>query len=167
MIVWRVKLDWTIAAIVNDSTANTKQGVDLKEAVTCFYIQQPVSYEEIRYKEARRLHQTRKTTAKMGGLCEERSEKGRGGSKVERKGQQQGPMETNSKSSRTSELPIDQPHSNTGKTEEQQQQPGSYGDVKASAHLHFDGIERRRELWQARPFYETLLHATNRLSRET
>ena len=28
----------------------------------------------------------------MGGLCEERSEKGRGGRKVERKGQQQGPM---------------------------------------------------------------------------
>ena len=42
--------------------------------------------------------------AKMGGLCEERSEKGRGGSKVERKGQQQqGPMEMNHKSSRTSE----------------------------------------------------------------
>ena len=46
---------------------------------------------------------TRKTTAKMGGLCEERFEKGRGGRKVERKGQQQGPMETNYKSSRTSE----------------------------------------------------------------
>ena len=30
------------------------------------------------------------TTAKMGGLCEERSKKGRGGGKVERKGQQQG-----------------------------------------------------------------------------
>ena len=29
---------------------------------------------------------------KMGGLCEERSEKARGGKKVERKGQQQGPM---------------------------------------------------------------------------
>ena len=28
----------------------------------------------------------------MGGLCEERSEKGRGGRKVERKGQQQGAM---------------------------------------------------------------------------
>ena len=37
------------------------------------------------------------------GLCEERSEKGGGGRKVERKGQQQGPMETNHKSSRTSE----------------------------------------------------------------
>ena len=35
----------------------------------------------------------RKTTAKMGGLCEERSEKGRGGRQVEREGQQQGPME--------------------------------------------------------------------------
>ena len=31
----------------------------------------------------------RKTTAKMGGLREVRSEKGRGGRKVERKGQQQ------------------------------------------------------------------------------
>ena len=40
---------------------------------------------------------TRKTTAKMGGLCEERPGKGRGGRKVERKGQQQGPMETNYK----------------------------------------------------------------------
>ena len=30
-------------------------------------------------------------------LCEERSEKGRGGRKGERKGQQQGPMETNYK----------------------------------------------------------------------
>ena len=36
-------------------------------------------------------------------LCEEIPEKGRGGRKVERKGQQQGPMETNYKSSRTSE----------------------------------------------------------------
>ena len=53
-------------------------------------------------KEAR-FRKTRKTTAKMGGLCEERSEKSRGGRKVERKGQQQGPMETNYKSSRTSE----------------------------------------------------------------
>ena len=35
--------------------------------------------------------------------CDERSEKGRGGRKVERKGQQQVPMETNYKSSRTSE----------------------------------------------------------------
>ena len=35
----------------------------------------------------------RKTTAKMGGLCEERSEKGRGGRKVERKGQREGAME--------------------------------------------------------------------------
>ena len=45
----------------------------------------------------------RKTTAKMGGLCEERPEKGRGGRKVQSKGQQQGPMETNHKRSRTSE----------------------------------------------------------------
>ena len=51
----------------------------------------------------RRLQTTRKTTAKMGGLCEERSKKGRGGRKVERKGQQQGAMETNYESSRTSE----------------------------------------------------------------
>ena len=59
--------------------------------------------EKIRDKEARRLQKTRKTTAKMGGLCEERFEKGRGGRKVERKGQQQRPMEANYKSSRTSE----------------------------------------------------------------
>ena len=36
-------------------------------------------------------------------LSEERSEKGRGGRQVERKGQQQGPMETNYESSRTSQ----------------------------------------------------------------
>ncbi len=33
----------------------------------------------------RRLQKARKTTAKMGGLCEERSEKGRGGRNVDRK----------------------------------------------------------------------------------
>ena len=53
--------------------------------------------EKIRDKGAGRFQKTRKTTAKMGGLCEERSEKGRGGRKVERKGQQQGPMEINDK----------------------------------------------------------------------
>ena len=58
---------------------------------------------KIRDKEVRRLQKTRKNTAKMGGLCEERSEKGRGGRKVERNGQQQGPMETNYKSSGTAE----------------------------------------------------------------
>ena len=42
--------------------------------------------ENTRDKEARLLQKTRKTTAKMGGLCEERSEKGRGGRKMERKG---------------------------------------------------------------------------------
>ena len=56
----------------------------------------------IRDKGSRRFQKTRKTTTKMGGLCEEISEKGRGGRKVERKGQQQGPMETNYKCSRTS-----------------------------------------------------------------
>ena len=56
-----------------------------------------------RDKEARRLQKTRKTTAKMAGLCEERSEKGRGGRKMERKGQQPGPMGANYKRSRTSE----------------------------------------------------------------
>ena len=49
------------------------------------------------------LQKTRKTTAEMGGLCEERTKKGREGRKMERKGQQQGPVETHSKSSRTSE----------------------------------------------------------------
>ena len=34
--------------------------------------------EKSRDKEARRFQKTRKTTAEMGGLCEERSEKGRG-----------------------------------------------------------------------------------------
>ena len=37
--------------------------------------------ENIRYKEARWLQKTRKVTAKMGGLCEERPKKGRGGRK--------------------------------------------------------------------------------------
>ena len=41
--------------------------------------------------------------AKIGGLCEERFEKGKGGRKMERKGQQQGPMEANHESSRTSQ----------------------------------------------------------------
>ena len=59
--------------------------------------------ETIQDKEARRLQKTMKTTAKMGVLHEERSVKDRGGRKVERKGQQQGPMETNYKSNRTSE----------------------------------------------------------------
>ena len=59
--------------------------------------------KKIRDKEARRFQKTRKTTVKMGGLCEEISEKGKGGRKVERKGQQQGAMETNYESNRTSE----------------------------------------------------------------
>ena len=33
----------------------------------------------------RKLKKTKKTTTKMGGLCEKRSKKGRGGRKVERK----------------------------------------------------------------------------------
>ena len=45
----------------------------------------------------------RQEGSKMGGLCEERSEKGRGGRKMERKGQHQGPMEANHESSRTSQ----------------------------------------------------------------
>ena len=49
------------------------------------------------------LKKTRKITAKMGGLCEERPKKGRGGRKMERKGQQQGPMEADHESSRTSQ----------------------------------------------------------------
>ena len=59
--------------------------------------------EKICDKEERRLQKTRKIAAKMGGLCDERSEKGRGGRKVERKGQQQRPMEANYKRSHTSE----------------------------------------------------------------
>ena len=59
--------------------------------------------ENIRDKDARWLQKTRMATAKVEGLCEERSEKGRGGRKLERKDQQQGPMETKHKSSRTSE----------------------------------------------------------------
>ena len=50
---------------------------------------------------------TRKTKAKLGGLCEERPEKNRGGRKVGRTDQQQGPMETDYKSSRTSECQLD------------------------------------------------------------
>ena len=45
-------------------------------------------------KEARRLQKARKTTTGMGGLCEERSEKGREEKQLERKGRQ-----------------LDQPHS--------------------------------------------------------
>ena len=41
------------------------------------------------------------TSVNMGALCEERSEKDRGGRKVERNDQQQGPMETNYQPSRT------------------------------------------------------------------
>ena len=59
--------------------------------------------EKLRDKEARRFQKTRKTTPKIGGLREEKSEKGRGGRKVERKGQQQRPMEANYESSRISE----------------------------------------------------------------
>ena len=51
-------------------------------------------------KETRRLQKTRKTTAKMGGLCEDRSEKGRGGRHLERKCQQQRAMEKLQKYSR-------------------------------------------------------------------
>ena len=47
-----------------------------------------VPKRSIRDKAARRFQKTRKTEAKIGGLYEERSEKGRGGRKVERKGQQ-------------------------------------------------------------------------------
>ena len=36
------------------------------------------------------------TTAEMGGLCEDRCKKGRGGGKVERKGQQQGAINESS-----------------------------------------------------------------------
>ena len=49
--------------------------------------------EKIWDKETRMLWKTRKATAKMGGLYEERPKKGRGGRKVERKGQQRGPVE--------------------------------------------------------------------------
>ena len=56
--------------------------------------------EQIRDKEARRFQKTRKTTAK---LPEERPEKGRGGRKVERKGQQQGAMNKNNKCSHIAE----------------------------------------------------------------
>ena len=59
-----------------------------------------------------------KTTAKMGGLCEEKPEKGRGGRKVERKGQQQGPMEANYESSRIAEWRVDRPHPYTRETRE-------------------------------------------------
>ena len=45
----------------------------------------------------------RKTTTKMGGLCEDRPEKGRGGRKVDRKAQQRGAVETNNKSSHIAE----------------------------------------------------------------
>ena len=37
---------------------------------------------------SKKVAEAKKATAKTGGLCEERSEKGRGGRKVERKRQQ-------------------------------------------------------------------------------
>ena len=52
----------------------------------------------------------------MGGLCEEKSEKGRGGRQMERKCQQQGPREANYESSRTSQWPVEQPHPYTRET---------------------------------------------------
>ena len=45
-----------------------------------------INYRKEPRQEARRFQKTRTTTAKMGGLYEERSEKGRGGRKTERKG---------------------------------------------------------------------------------
>ena len=45
--------------------------------------------KKISDKETRRLQKTRTTTAKMGGLSEDRPKKGRGRRKVDRKGQQQ------------------------------------------------------------------------------
>ena len=49
--------------------------------------------KKIRDKETRSLQKIRKTTAKMGGLSEERPENGRGKRQVERKGQQHRIME--------------------------------------------------------------------------
>ena len=72
--------------------------------------------KNVRDKEARRFQKTRKTTAKMGGMCDERSEKGRGRRHVERKCQQHGPMERHYESSCTSEWPVDQPHPYTRET---------------------------------------------------
>ena len=77
--------------------------------------------EKNRDKETRRFQKTRKTTAMMGGLCEDRSENGRGGRKVERKGEQHGPMETNYKTSCTaSGVNIDQTLPYKGKQEKEQ-----------------------------------------------
>ena len=45
------------------------------------------SQNEMSREETWRLWETRKTTAKMGGLCEERSKESIGGRTVERKGQ--------------------------------------------------------------------------------
>ena len=56
-----------------------------------------------------------------GGLCKQISEKYRGGRKVERKGQQQRPMEANYESICTSEWPGDQPHPYTREPEEEQE----------------------------------------------
>ena len=58
----------------------------------------------------RRFQKTRKTTARMGGLCEERSEKGRGGKKWREKANNRDKWKQNYKSSRTAERRVDQPH---------------------------------------------------------
>ena len=56
-------------------------------------------------------------------MREERYEKGRGGRKVEREGQQQGPIESNYKISHTTEWKVDLPHPyKKGKPEEEQEQ---------------------------------------------
>ena len=60
--------------------------------------------------EARRLQKTRKTTAKMGGLCIERSEKGRGAGKWREKVNNRGPMHFFYTRSRAVNLQLDQPH---------------------------------------------------------
>ena len=55
---------------------------------------------------SKKVAENEEDTAKMGGLSKERSEKDRGGRKVERKGQQHGPMYFFYKSSRRPPSPL-------------------------------------------------------------
>ena len=85
----------------------------------------------------------------MGGLCEERSKKCRGGRTAERKGQQQGAMENNNK-----RVTTDQPHpykrETRGRTrllDERLTIPLSF--VSSSDGTGYCGREQQSEAWLA------------------
>ena len=83
----------------------------------------------------------------MGWLREERYEKGRGGRKVERKCQQQRPMETNYESSGTSEWPVDQHHHYTTEPEEEEQ---CIGLLNVTSFSYISPLNENAVTWLAR-----------------